>query len=147
MKLGNLKSMIRSTKGSPVLQIELSPGSAVTVALMKGPLLVALDEAFPGGKAVETGMTLETKGDDAVLRPEVGGVYAIKASAPGPLLAIMETPVGSDWREIKAQIESQDATNLMLSLPMAPVTLLDLDDDLPPAPPSAPKATTLLLDL
>lgn len=121
MKLGNLKSMIRSTKGSPVLQIELSPGSAVTVALMKGPLLVALDEAFPGGKAVETSLTLETKGDDAVLRPEAGGVYAIKASAPGPLLAIMETPV---------PVEGPAAF------------LLDLDDVPAPAP-----TTTLLLDL
>lgn len=120
MKLGNLKSMIRSTKGSPVLQIELSPGSAVTVALMKGPLLVALDEAFPGGKATETSLMLETKGDDAVLRPEAGGVYAIKAAAPGPLLAIMETP----------------------TLMPAAAFMLDLDD----VPATAP-TTTLLLDL
>lgn len=121
MKLGNLKSMIRSTKGSPVLQIELSPGTAVTVALMKGPLLVALDEAFPGGKATETSMTLETKGDDAVLRPEAGGVYAIKAATPGPLLAIMETPTLTP-----------------------PAFLLDLDDDVTVA---AAPTTTILLDL
>lgn len=120
MKLGNLKSMIRSTKGSPVLQIELAPGTAVTVALMKGPLLVALDEAFPGGKAVETGMTLETKGDDTLLRPEAGGVYGIKAAAPGPLLAIMET----------------------VALTPAAALLLDLDDVPAPSP-----TTTLLLDL
>ena len=119
MKLGNLKSSIRSTKGSPVLQIELSPGTVTTLALMKGPLLEALDAAFPGGKAVETGMTLETKGDDAVLRPETGGVYMISAAAPGPLLAIMETVA-----------------------PAPAASLIDLDDDLP-----APKATTLLLDL
>lgn len=107
MKLGTLKSAIRSTKGSPVLQIELAPGKVTKLSLLKGPLLETLDAAFPGGKAVETGLTLETQGDDALLRPEAGeAVYAIKAAAPGPLLQIMQAPA-----------------------------LLDLDDDLPPPPP------------
>lgn len=128
MKLGTLKSNIRSTKGSPVLQIELAPGTLTTLSMMKGPLLEALDSAFPGGKAVETGLTLETQGDNALLRPEAGGsVFAVKDAAPGPLLSMME------------------------AAPPAPpaarsVSLLDLDDDLP-APPPAPKPTTLLLDL
>ncbi len=125
MKLGNLKSSIRSTKGSPVLQIELSPGTVTTLALMKGPLLEALDAAFPGGKAVETGMTLRAAGDDMVLALEAdaNAVYAVKSAAPGPLLAMMETVA-----------------------PAPAASLLDLDDELPISAP-VPKTTTLLLDL
>lgn len=125
MKLGNLKSIIRSTKGSPVLQIELSPGTVTTLALMKGPLLEALDAAFPGGKAVETGMTLRAAGDDMVLALEAdaNAVYAVKSAAPGPLLAMMETVA-----------------------PAPAASLLDLDDELPISAP-VPKTTTLLLDL
>lgn len=125
MKLGNLKSSIRSTKGSPVLQIELSPGTVTTLALMKGPLLEALDAAFPGGKAVETGMTLRAAGDDMVLALEAdaNAVYAVKSAAPGPLLAMMETVD-----------------------PAPAASLLDLDDELPISAP-VPKTTTLLLDL
>lgn len=122
MKLGNLKSSIRSTKGSPVLQIELSPGTVTTLALMKGPLLEALDGAFPGGKAVETGMMLRAAGDDMVLALEAdaNAVYAVKGTAPGPLLAMMETVV-----------------------PAPAASLLDLDDELPISA-LAPKPTTLL---
>ncbi len=125
MKLGNLKSSIRSTKGSPVLQIELSPGTVTTLALMKGPLLEALDAAFPGGKAVETGMTLRAAGDDMVLALEAdaNAVYAVKSAAPGPLLAMMETVA-----------------------PAPAASLVDLDDELPISAP-VPKTTTLLLDL
>ena len=125
MKLGNLKSSIRSTKGSPVLQIELSPGTVTTLALMKGPLLEALDAAFPGGKAVETGMTLRAAGDDMVLALEAdaNAVYAVKSAAPGPLLAMMETVA-----------------------PAPAASLLDLDDEQPISAP-VPKTTTLLLDL
>lgn len=124
MKLGNLKSSIRSTKGSPVLQIELSPGTVTTLALMKGPLLEALDAAFPGGKAVETGMTLRAAGDDMVLALEAdaNAVYAVKSAAPGPLLAMMET---------------------VAPTPAPAASLLDLDDELPISAP-APKPTTLL---
>lgn len=127
MKLGNLKSSIRSTKGSPVLQIELSPGTVTTLALMKGPLLEALDAAFPGGKAVETGMTLRAAGDDMVLALEAdaNAVYAVKSAAPGPLLAMMET---------------------VAPTPAPAASLLDLDDELPISAP-APKPTPLLLDL
>jgi len=135
MKLGELKSKIRTTKGSPLLRVELVKGGAtVDVALMKGPLMDALDAAFPGGKSVETGMLFEASGDNFRIRPVAGGIYGIieaaAAEEPGPLLAIMETP--------------------------APAALLiDLDDEPAPAPvllldePAAPAATatSLLLDL
>lgn len=120
MKLGEIKAAIRSTKGSPAVSIQFTGGSSpVTIALMKGPLMEALDAAYPGGKAVETGLVFEQSGDDNLLRPESGATYTA-APAPAPLLDIMTLPS-----------------------PTAATVLLDLDET-----PSAPISTTaLLLDL
>ena len=99
MKLGSLKSAIRSTKGSPMLRVELATGAVVDIAMMKGPLQEALDRAFPGGKSFETGLTLATDGENAVLRPEGCEIShytlasAPPAPEPAPLLDLMEAPV------------------------------------------------------
>ena len=99
MKLGSLKSAIRSTKGSPMLRVELATGAVVDIAMMKGSLQEALDRAFPGGKSFETGLTLAIDGENAVLRPEGCEIshYALAsappAPEPAPLLDLMEAHV------------------------------------------------------
>lgn len=135
MKLGSLKSAIRSTKGSPTLRVEVMPGVLATLALMKGPLQEALDAAFPGGKAVETGLTLHVEGDNAVLRPEQSDApYAIKASAPGPLLDIMEAPIQEQKAAPAASLlDAPKPVSLLDDSPAKPASLLDSS----PAPASS----------
>ena len=127
MRLGELKSKIRNTKGSPMLQIELTPGALGTIALMKTPLMEALDTMYPGGKSVETGLLFEVVGDNAMIRPMAfPAVYGVATAAPGPLLSIMEAP--------KAVV------NLLDDMPTKPsVNLLDFD-----APAPVAKSSTLL---
>lgn len=57
MKLGALKSAIRDNEGAPRAWMNM-PGAdcAVDVALVKTVLLERLDEAYPGGRSVETGL-------------------------------------------------------------------------------------------
>lgn len=58
MKLGELRGVIRKTKGSPFTIVTIG-GEAVTLVLQKTPLLEELDRVFPGGKAAETGLTFD----------------------------------------------------------------------------------------
>lgn len=53
MKLGELKALIRKTKGNPSINVVFG-ARQMNFQIMKGPLLDQLDAAFPGGKAVET---------------------------------------------------------------------------------------------
>lgn len=132
MKLGELKSKIRTTKGSPLLRIELTPGALGTIALMKTPLMEALDTMYPGGKSVETGLLFEVVGDNAMIRPEASTQpYGMGVAAPGPLLSIMEAP------SPVAKINLLD--DMPAKVPSSTVNLLDLD-----APTPAPKSSTLL---
>ena len=55
MKLGELRGMIRKTKGNPSIVTTLG-GVTMTLSLMKTPLLEELERAFPGGKAAETNL-------------------------------------------------------------------------------------------
>lgn len=59
MKLGELRGLIRKTKGNPILKTAALGGVAMTLPLQKSPLLDELERAFPGGKAVETGLTFD----------------------------------------------------------------------------------------
>lgn len=63
MKLGQLKAAIRASKGNPpsvVASLTLG-GPLLTLALQKTALLEELDRAYPGGKAVETGLQFSEK--------------------------------------------------------------------------------------
>lgn len=57
MKLGELRSAIRKTKGNPIVKVPLVGGTIFTLTLQKTPLLEELERAYPGGKAVETGLS------------------------------------------------------------------------------------------
>ena len=57
MKLGELKTAIRSTKGNPLISTRLPDGRTVWVGTMKQSLLEVLDASFDH-KGVETGLSL-----------------------------------------------------------------------------------------
>ena len=152
MKLGELKSKIRNTKGSPMLQIELTPGALGTIALMKTPLMEALDTMYPGGKSVETGLLFEVVGDNAMIRPIAHpAIYGVAPDAPGPLLNIMEAPekivnlVGPETivAALNSTVGEKMIINLLDETPAKPssasLNLLDLDTPAPVA-----KSSTLL---
>jgi hypothetical protein len=61
MKLGSLKAAIRDLKVAPKVVIGLGD-AVVDIYAQKAPLLTELDRAFPGGKAVETGLQLDENG-------------------------------------------------------------------------------------
>lgn len=56
MKLGELRGLIRKTKGSPAVRVRLGEAD-LNLLIQKTPLLEELEKAFPGGKMVETGLT------------------------------------------------------------------------------------------
>lgn len=62
MKLGELKSLIRSRKGNPSVVALLPGGRGFEVAVQKASILEALDAAFPGGRSTETGLRLNDDG-------------------------------------------------------------------------------------
>lgn len=62
MKLGELKGAIRKLQGAPKIRLNLKTGQQLECELIKGVFLEQLDQAFPGGKAVETMLTLEADG-------------------------------------------------------------------------------------
>lgn len=134
MKLGELKANIRKTKGSPLLSIALTPGAVGTVALLKSPLLEALDAMYPGGKAVETGLVFEIVGDNAMIRPEASDEPYGIVTAAGPLLEIMEAPA--------KDVGGANLLDLDDGAPIPSPGLLDLDDT-----PPAVAASPMLLDL
>lgn len=57
MKLGELRSAIRKTKGNPIVKVPLVGGTIFTLYLQKTPLVEELERAYPGGKGVETGLS------------------------------------------------------------------------------------------
>lgn len=60
MKLGQIRAAIRGTKGNPLIVTKIHPdGPAITLDLQKTPLLAALEDAYPGGKGVETHLTFD----------------------------------------------------------------------------------------
>lgn len=58
MKLADLRSAIRTTKGNPSVSVELA-GTTMVLPLQKTPLLAALGEAFNDARTAETGMTFD----------------------------------------------------------------------------------------
>jgi len=68
LKLGELRGLIRKTKGNPHINVYPFPGTdkGFTFYLQKTPLLEELDRVYPGGKAVET--DLEFNVDTGLLR-------------------------------------------------------------------------------
>lgn len=86
MKLGELRSLIRKTKGNVTLDIEIAPGAPrMKVALQKTQFLEELERAYPGGRNVETGAKFDaetghiTGGFDAT-----GSASAAAPEAPKP---------------------------------------------------------------
>lgn len=77
MKLGELKSLIRSRKGNPSVVALLPGGRGFEVAVQKASILEALDAAFPGGRSTETGLRLN---DDGLLIGE--GAPLVSGEAP-----------------------------------------------------------------
>lgn len=111
MLLGQLKSKIRTTKGNPLLRIELAHGALGTVALLKAPLLEALDTMYPDGKTTETGLVFEMVGDNAMIRPE----NSTEPYRPAPLLDIMES-AQPPKRQIIDLLDLDDAPKLSATL-------------------------------
>lgn len=70
MKLGELRGLIRKTKGNPYVNVFPFPGTdkGFRFHLQKTPLLEELDRVYPGGKSVETG--LEFNVDTGCLKSE-----------------------------------------------------------------------------
>lgn len=65
MELGKLRAAIRKTKGNPKATV-LFAGKPMSFALMKGPLLEELEVQFPGGKTIETGISLNEETGELV---------------------------------------------------------------------------------
>lgn len=61
MKLGALKAAIRQAKNVGVY-VEVGGVAKLLLLAQKGSMLEQLDEAFPGGKAQETGLYLREDG-------------------------------------------------------------------------------------
>ena len=108
MKLGELRGAIRKTKGNPYMEAYPFPGTdgGFRFVLQKTPLLEELERAYPGGKAVETGLTFD---------PETGH---LKPSADG----IVFTAV------TKRAEPAGAAADLIDDAPASDDGLLDLDD-------------------
>jgi hypothetical protein len=62
MKLGALKTHIRSMTEAPKAQMRFGGGQVLTLTLQKTPLLAELDTVFPEGKAQETGLAFTHDG-------------------------------------------------------------------------------------
>ncbi|UUV43233.1 hypothetical protein RCCWILLIS_61 [Rhodobacter phage RcCWillis] len=98
MKLGPLRAAIRGTKGNPLIVTRLTAdGPEITLALQKTLLLTSLEDAYPGGKAVETGLTFDE--GTGILQAEGGAVAAPSApaaipAAPEPLDEPFELDLG-----------------------------------------------------
>lgn len=117
MKLGELRAAIRKSKAAPAIQASIGGSPTMLLLLQKGSILDALELAFPGGKAVETGLEF----DDAsglISGPPI--LEAIAAAAATPMI-----------------VEFADSRELSLS--SAP-TIIDLE-----ALPKA--STALVLDI
>ena len=65
MELGKLRAAIRKMKGNPKATV-LFAGKPMSFALMKGPLLEELEVQFPGGKTIETGISLNEETGELV---------------------------------------------------------------------------------
>lgn len=62
MKLGELRGIIRKTKGNPSIKITMGNAtSAMTLPLQKVPLLDALGEAFNNAGTAETGIEFDER--------------------------------------------------------------------------------------
>ena len=59
MKLGELRAAIRKSKAAPSIQASIGGSAVMLLLLQKGAILDALEMAFPGGKAVETGLEFD----------------------------------------------------------------------------------------
>lgn len=59
MKLGELKSAIRSAVGNPLVYVDYGGSVRGLVTVQKKSILETLDSIFPGGKSVETGLMLD----------------------------------------------------------------------------------------
>ena len=60
MKLGALKAAIKAGS-NPTINFRIGE-TILSIAVQKGSLLEQLDEAFPDGKATETGVCLTAEG-------------------------------------------------------------------------------------
>ena len=112
MKLGELRGMIRKTKGAPLIITTLG-GVTMTLSLMKTPLLEELERAFPGGKAAETNLNFD----------EATGVISDGST---PLTIARHIDLGED-------ATSEDVANAFAGLRSGSTAFtptMDLDDDL-----------------
>ena len=76
MKLGELKSQIRSQKGNPTVQVVLS-GHTAQVTVQKTSIMATLDEMFGKARNAETGLYLR---EDGQIVPENGVAPAVVTS-------------------------------------------------------------------
>ncbi len=101
MKLGELRGLIRKTKGNPWFDCFPFPGTenGIRFYLQKTPLLEELDRAYPGGKAVE--VPLEFDVETGQLKPADSGVVLRGVAKTAPEddlldLDIETAPVATD---------------------------------------------------
>lgn len=83
MKLGELRAALRKTKGNPTVVVELVPGKRFDLIIQKTPFFEELDKHFPGGKAVETGLSFD----------ETSGIVRFEGDATA---AVVRTAVDED---------------------------------------------------
>lgn len=84
MKLGELKSSLRTRKGNPSVMANLKDGcDLVPVVVQKASILSALDAMFTGGKSEETGLVLSDDGflvpDSAVVKPRAASPASVSS--------------------------------------------------------------------
>lgn len=89
MKLGELRGLIRKTKGNPWFDCFPFPGTenGIRFHLQKTPLLEELDRAYPGGKSVE--VPIEFDVETGQLKPADSDVVlrgVVKTSSDDDLL-------------------------------------------------------------
>lgn len=100
MKLSEIRSTIRKTKGNPEILVELASGKRYWLALQKEPLMEALGDAFDGSLSAETGMRFvphDEKGGRLYLQDQGGGVpqeelepEVVEAAPPPKRVALLD---------------------------------------------------------
>lgn len=96
MKLGELRGLIRKTKGNPWFDCYPFPGTenGIRFYLQKTPLLEELDRVYPGGKTAETHLDFDV--DTGQLKPADSDVVlrgVVKSAAEDDVLDLDDTPV------------------------------------------------------
>jgi hypothetical protein len=119
MKLGELRGLIRKTKGNVTTHIQLVPGGPrLLLALQKTPLLEELERVYPGGRNFETGVSFNSETGYIV-----GGFDSADGQGGG-------TPAAGADLDLDEDLTSSASSDLDLDLDLDEPAADAADDDL-----------------